>query len=70
MGVIAEGVERIEQVQHLKSLGIRGAQGFLFAPPLPASSYLQMVASMAPLRDASVASPDRQPRRPLAVDAA
>ena len=35
MDVIAEGVESFEQVLHLRDLGIRAAQGFVFAPPLP-----------------------------------
>ena len=35
MDVIAEGVESFEQVLRLRDLGIRAAQGFVFAPPLP-----------------------------------
>ena len=35
MDVVAEGVESFEQVVHLRELGIRAAQGYVFAPPLP-----------------------------------
>ncbi len=34
MDVVAEGVENFEQVMHLRELGIRSAQGYVFAPPL------------------------------------
>jgi sensor c-di-GMP phosphodiesterase-like protein len=34
MDVVAEGVENFEQVVHLREVGIRSAQGYLFAPPL------------------------------------
>jgi EAL domain-containing protein (putative c-di-GMP-specific phosphodiesterase class I) len=33
MDVVAEGVENFEQVVHLRELGIRSAQGYVFAPP-------------------------------------
>jgi sensor c-di-GMP phosphodiesterase-like protein len=46
MDVVAEGVERIEQVAHLKRYGIRQAQGFLFAPALPAKQYLALVKKL------------------------
>ena len=38
MEIIAEGVETFEQVQHLRARGIRRAQGYVFAPPLPGAS--------------------------------
>ncbi|MEM1283843.1 MAG: EAL domain-containing protein [Pseudomonadota bacterium] len=47
MDVVAEGVENIDQVDHLKRFGIRQAQGYLFAPPLPAARYLALVAKMS-----------------------
>ena len=34
MDVGAEGVENFEQVMHLRTLGVRLAQGYVFAPPL------------------------------------
>jgi sensor c-di-GMP phosphodiesterase-like protein len=46
MEVIAEGVERFEQVEYLRLKGVNEAQGYVFAPPLPASSYLALVEAM------------------------
>jgi sensor c-di-GMP phosphodiesterase-like protein len=60
MDVIAEGVESFEQVQHLRDLGIRSAQGFVFSPPLPCSAFLQLVETLDPLKaaeDAAVSGP-------------
>jgi len=49
MDVVAEGVENFEQVMHLRELGIRSAQGYVFAPPLPGSAFLQLIESLDPL---------------------
>ncbi len=49
MDVVAEGVENFEQVMHLRELGVRSAQGYVFAPPLPGSSFLQLVEAIDPL---------------------
>jgi sensor c-di-GMP phosphodiesterase-like protein len=49
MDVVAEGVENFEQVMHLRELGIRSAQGYVFAPPLPGGAFLQLVESLDPL---------------------
>ncbi len=49
MDVVAEGVETFEQVIHLRELGIRSAQGYVFAPPLPGSSFLKLVDAIDPL---------------------
>jgi sensor c-di-GMP phosphodiesterase-like protein len=46
MEVVAEGVENFEQVMHLRELGIRSTQGYVFAPPLPGSSFLQLIEAM------------------------
>jgi sensor c-di-GMP phosphodiesterase-like protein len=54
MDVIAEGVENFEQVMHLRDLGIRSAQGYVFAPPLPGSAFLQLVEAIDPLPTAAV----------------
>jgi sensor c-di-GMP phosphodiesterase-like protein len=51
MEVIAEGVESFEQVLHLRDLGIRAAQGFVFSPPLPCSAFLQLVETIDPLKN-------------------
>jgi len=48
--VVAEGVESFEQVVHLRDLGIRAAQGYVFAPPLPASAFLELVEAIDPLK--------------------
>ena len=50
MEVIAEGVESFEQVVHLRELGVRAAQGYVFAPPLPTSAFLQLVETIEPLK--------------------
>jgi EAL domain-containing protein (putative c-di-GMP-specific phosphodiesterase class I) len=49
MDIVAEGVENFEQVMHLRELGIRSAQGYVFAPPLPGSAFLQLVEAIDPL---------------------
>ena len=48
MQIVAEGVENFEQVTYLREHGISAAQGFLFAPPLPGSAFLQLVDAMDP----------------------
>jgi len=50
MDVVAEGVENFEQVMHLRELGVRSAQGYVFAPPLPGSSFLQLVEASDPVK--------------------
>jgi sensor c-di-GMP phosphodiesterase-like protein len=50
MDVVAEGVESFEQVVHLRELGIRAAQGYVFAPPLPAPVFLKLVDAIDPLK--------------------
>ncbi|HMF26780.1 MAG TPA: EAL domain-containing protein [Pseudolabrys sp.] len=56
MDVVAEGVENFEQVMHLRALGVRSAQGYAFAPPLPGSSFLQLVEAIDPLQPAAAES--------------
>jgi sensor c-di-GMP phosphodiesterase-like protein len=53
MDVVAEGVENFEQVMHLRDLGIRSAQGYVFAPPLPGSAFLQLIEAIDPLQTAA-----------------
>ncbi|RXF73948.1 EAL domain-containing protein [Hansschlegelia zhihuaiae] len=50
LDLIAEGVETIEQVEYLRGKGVRMAQGYVFAPPLPASSFRALVEAMVPAR--------------------
>ena len=54
MDVVAEGVENFEQVMHLRELGIRSAQGYVFAPPLPGSAFLQLIDAIDPMPAASM----------------
>jgi EAL domain-containing protein (putative c-di-GMP-specific phosphodiesterase class I) len=35
MDVVAEGAETFEHVSHLREIGVRSAQGYVFAPPPP-----------------------------------
>lgn len=46
MEVIAEGVENFEQVEYLRRKGVHQAQGYVFAPPLPANSYIALIEAM------------------------
>ena len=39
MPVVAEGVERIEQVEILRSIGCEYVQGYYFAKPMPVEEY-------------------------------
>jgi sensor c-di-GMP phosphodiesterase-like protein len=46
--VVAEGVETFEQITHLRRLGINAAQGYVFAPPLPGSAFLELIKRLDP----------------------
>src|SRR6185312_1683876 len=65
MDVVAEGVETFEQVMYLRELGIRSAQGYVFAPPLPGSSFLKLIEAI----DAPAAVADVPAREELTLDA-
>ena len=39
MPVVAEGVERIEQVEFLRSIGCEYVQGYYFAKPMPCEEF-------------------------------
>jgi diguanylate cyclase (GGDEF)-like protein/PAS domain S-box-containing protein len=45
MDVVAEGIETVEQVERLKSLGCRLGQGYYFARPMSADAISAMLAS-------------------------
>ncbi len=49
MEIVAEGVENFEQAVALRDHGIRSAQGYLFAPPLPGPSFLKLVEAIEPV---------------------
>lgn len=49
MEVIAEGVEKFEQVSYLREHGVRYAQGYAFAPPLPCASFLRLLEAADPV---------------------
>ena len=49
MDIVAEGVENFEQVMHLREVGIRSAQGYVFAPPLPGRAFIELVDAIEPL---------------------
>jgi sensor c-di-GMP phosphodiesterase-like protein len=53
MDVVAEGVENFEQVMYLRELGVRSAQGYVFAPPLPGKSFLQLIEATDPMTAAA-----------------
>jgi sensor c-di-GMP phosphodiesterase-like protein len=57
MEVVAEGVESFEQVVQLRDLGIRAAQGYVFSPPLPGSSFLQLLDAIEPIEKDAAKSP-------------
>ena len=59
--MVAESVETFEQVIHLRELGIRSAQGYVFAPPLPGGSFLQLIDAIDPLPATSAAPIDAEP---------
>lgn len=43
LSVVAEGVETVEQLEHLRRLGCAQVQGFLFSPALPAPGFERWV---------------------------
>jgi sensor c-di-GMP phosphodiesterase-like protein len=67
MEVIAEGVETFEQVVALRERGIRSAQGYVFAPPLPASSFLQLLNAVDPKPQTTELALKPGPLRQLSV---
>jgi EAL domain-containing protein (putative c-di-GMP-specific phosphodiesterase class I) len=48
-------------VLHLRELGIRAAQGFVFAPPPQCSAFLQLVETLDPLKGAGESAADQRP---------
>ncbi len=54
--VIAEGVEKAAQVEHLKSLGCKFGQGYFFSQPLEASQADELIREQGLIARASPAS--------------
>jgi EAL domain-containing protein (putative c-di-GMP-specific phosphodiesterase class I) len=52
LGVIAEGIERPDQLRVLRSMGCSHGQGYLFSPPIDASAveHLLGLEMRAPAR--------------------
>lgn len=56
--VIAEGVETIEQVEYLRSIGCYNGQGYFFSKPFPIEEYEERVNKIGP--DFANTTPDAQ----------
>jgi sensor c-di-GMP phosphodiesterase-like protein len=61
MDIVAEGVENFDQVTYLRERGITAAQGYVFAPPLPSTSFLQLLDAMDPVTGAAEAPAPAKP---------
>jgi hypothetical protein len=48
---------------HLREVGIRSAQGYVFAPPLPGCAFIELVDAIEPLSAAKPAKEESGPRR-------
>ncbi|TBW37650.1 phosphodiesterase [Siculibacillus lacustris] len=51
--VTIEGIERVEQLEHVRALGADEAQGFLFSPGVPADELAALLAPRAGSRPSS-----------------
>ncbi|NLH79408.1 MAG: EAL domain-containing protein [Phyllobacteriaceae bacterium] len=60
MGVVAEGVETQEQLERLRAKGVTSAQGYVFAPALPAAAFIELAESMLRPRRASAPVPEEE----------
>jgi diguanylate cyclase (GGDEF)-like protein/PAS domain S-box-containing protein len=59
LGVTAEGVEQIGQLDRLRDLGCQQAQGFLFAKPMPDHDLRSFLAGPVPVAPATLTAADR-----------
>lgn len=60
--IIAEGVETFEQVIALRERGIEAVQGYVFAPPLPCTSFLRLMEATDQQPQAEAEQTERQVR--------
>ena len=51
LGVVAEGAETIDQVEHLKEIGVDGIQGYYFAKPMPLSKLKPFLKKAAAAKE-------------------
>lgn len=65
MQIVAEGVERIDQVEYLREHGINAAQGYVFAPPLPGSAFATLIDAINPVAGEGAKSAGSEPSAPV-----
>jgi sensor c-di-GMP phosphodiesterase-like protein len=76
MGVVAEGVETQEQLERLRDKGVTSAQGYVFAPALPAKLFIELAENILhprhpePLPLPEGEDPEAAPAQPGDLDAA
>ncbi|TBW39050.1 EAL domain-containing protein [Siculibacillus lacustris] len=58
MGVVAEGVETQEQLERLREKGVTSAQGYVFAPALPAKLFIDLAENILHPRHPEAAPTD------------
>ncbi len=68
MDVVAEGVETIDQMRYLKQRGATLAQGYLFAPPLPPKSFVELAYAMVPVTSQPATSDMSETAAPVPDD--
>ena len=67
MDIIAEGVETFDQVTYLRERGIVAAQGFVFAPPLAAATFLRLLDAMDPVPAVTVVQDSGRPAKSAGI---